>query len=65
MAPKENQFVWTALRDEELRTNIVDKSIDVPWIGLDLLESLLNRLIAADIYLNRLDNVLQIWTFFM
>src|SRR5258708_40292771 len=37
VAPKENQFVWTALRDEELRTSIVDKSIDVPWIGLDLL----------------------------
>jgi hypothetical protein len=65
VAPKEIQFFWTALRDEELRTSIVDKSVDVPWIGLDLLESLLDRLVATNIYLNRLDSILKIWTFVM
>ena len=35
----------------------------MPWTGLDLLESLLDRLVTGEIDLDRFDGVGRLWTF--
>ena len=47
------------------RTGVVDEHVDVPWTGLDLLVSLLDRLVTGEIDLDRFDGVGRLWTFFV
>lgn len=47
------------------RTGVVDEDVDVPWTGLDLLESLLDRLVTGEIDLDRFDGVGRLWAFFV
>lgn len=44
-------------------TSVVDKGVDMPWTGLDLLKSLLNRFITIEIDLDRFDGAGRLWTF--
>lgn len=37
----------------------------MPWTSLDLLESLLDRLITGEIHLYRLNGISRRWTFFL
>lgn len=46
-----------------VHTGVVDEDVNVPWTGLDLLESLLDRLITSEIDLDRFDGTGGLWTF--
>lgn len=48
---------------EGMYTSIVDKGVEAPWTGLDLLKSLLDRLIAGEIDLDCFDGIARLWTF--
>lgn len=48
-----------------VHTSVVDKDVNVPWPGLDLLESLLDRLVAGDVNLDRFNDIGRRWTFCM
>ena len=45
-----------------MHTSVIDEGIDVPWTGLDLLESLLDRLVTGEIDLDRFNGVGRLWT---
>jgi hypothetical protein len=40
-----------------VHTSVIDEGVDVPWTGLNLLESLLNRLVTSEIDLDRFNGV--------
>ena len=46
-----------------MHTSVVDEGVDVAWTGLDLLESLLNRLVTGEINLDRFNGVSRLRTF--
>jgi hypothetical protein len=42
--------------------SVINEGVDVPWTGLDLLESLLDRLVTGKIDLDRFNGVGRLWT---
>ena len=46
-----------------MHTGVVDEGVDVAWTGLDLLESLLDRLVTGEIELEGFDGVGRVRTF--
>lgn len=46
-----------------MHTSVVDEDVDVPWTGLDLLESLLDRVVTGEIKMERFNSVGRPWTF--
>lgn len=50
---------------EGIYTSIVDEGVEAPWTDLDLLESLLDRLIAGEIELECFNSVGRLWAFFV
>ena len=43
-------------------TGVIEKCIDVPWIMFDLVNGLLNRLVACHIQMQQFDTILSFWT---
>jgi len=48
-----------------VHTSVVDEGVETPWTGLDLFESLLDRLVAGEIELDRFNGVGRLWAFFV
>ena len=48
-----------------VQTSVVDEGVDVSVARLDLLESLLDRLVTGEINCQRLNGVGRLWTFFL
>lgn len=52
-------------RGNRLFTGVVDESVDMSWVGLDLLESLLNGVVAGQIDLEGFNGVGHFGAFFV